>query len=153
MIALSSLVSTPLEARPKTIEIVVDEIAEPENCGISKSHVEELMIAFLEEEQISVSYREADLKAFADVNVIAIPNSLGTWSNTCSFDIDIEIQLHHEARMRGVGRFDVISKLCEADFTGFISDGNRSFFTQSFRQSFARCFEQLPPVVARALEP
>ena len=152
MIALGCVVAAPVAARPKTVTIVVDDIPGPENCGLSTSQVEELMDALLEEREVSLSYRDPDFIAFADVNVIAIPDAAGDWSKTCSFGIDIEFQLHHETRLRGVGKFDVISKLCEAGFTGFMSDGNLSFFTRSFQQSFAHCFEQLHAVIAKSLK-
>ena len=151
MIALGCVVAAPVAARPKTVMIVVDDIPGTENCGLSTGRVEELMVELMEEEGVSLRDRNPDFIASADVNLVAIPDAPGAWSKTCSFRIDIELQLHHETRLQGVGKFDVISKLCEGGFTGFMSDGNLLFFIQSFRQSFDHCFERLPPVVARSL--
>jgi len=151
MIALGCVVAAPVAARPKTVMIVVDDIPGTETCGLSTGRVEELMVELMEEEGVSLRDRNPDFIASADVNLVAIPDETGAWSKTCGFRIDIELQLHHEMRLEGVGKFKVISKLCEGGFTGFMSDGNLLFFMQSFRQSFDHCFERLPPVVARAL--
>lgn len=152
ILALCITAAPPAAAKQRTVEIVVDEIAAGDSCGITGNLVHARLDTLLEAKGLATRRADGDLIAFADVNVIAIPNSLGTWSGSCSFNINLEFQLHHEARMRGVRPFAVISKLCEAGFTGYISSSNPDYFVQSFDATFEHCYARLPEAVLNVIE-
>jgi len=144
-------VPTISHAQRLSVELAVEDVPDIQNCGIEKREISGLLVDLADEKDIRIRRSGADLFLFADVNVLPIPNSLGVWSGTCSFNINIEFQRHHELALRGVGDVLVGSKLCDAGFMGYISDGNLGFFRTSIRQSFANCFAQLPRRLVEAI--
>ncbi|MEL6529480.1 MAG: hypothetical protein AAGK01_01735 [Pseudomonadota bacterium] len=95
---------------------------------------------------------KADLILFADVNVLPIPNSLGRWSKSCSFNINIELQRHQEIKIEGIGEVLVSAKLCDSGYAGYISDGNLGFFEDALDESFQGCLAKLPKRVLNAIK-
>ncbi len=154
-LAATALLTSPAigHAKPKTVQLAVEEIQDTQNCGIEQQLISERLADLAKSNDLKLRRSKADFIIFADVNVLAIPNSLGVWSKSCSFNINIEFQRHQEIEIKGVGDILSSAKLCDSGFIGYISDGNLEFFHAALKQSFEACMAKLPKRVRKAIAP
>lgn len=153
LLTASALLISPAinHAKSKTVQLAIEDIQDTENCGIEERLVSEALVDLAESNGIRLKRSKADFVLFADVNVLGIPNSLGVWTKSCSFNINIEFQRHQEIEIKGIGKVLSSAKLCDSGYMGYISDGNLQFFTEALQNSFVACMASLPKKVRKAV--